>query len=122
MTNVDNLRLTLTAIRDNQDQWSQREWRNCLAGWAVRVLDAPPLPVGENIEQRAAELLGLDENSIWSLFRFTHVPDLSLPPCPQCRPYDEDCLSRTRHPTFAELLARVTEVTGVDFSELVVPA
>ncbi len=115
-------REVLAWIELHQERWSQRLWSglgpcgttHCLAGWTY-VLSAEHLieydidgdlivPGGGTVKQFAKVELGLTEAEARELFLYTTV----MVPGPAG-------MGTARPPTFAELCAKVQEVTGIRF-------
>lgn len=97
MANVERLQHTLEFIQSNPEQWGQENWTTCFAGWAVRlnnpaitpgmdecgcckVLFEDECPMdGADIQERASELLGLDERLTDEVFSAgNRLEDLEL--------------------------------------------
>lgn len=119
------LREVLAWIELHPERWDQREWVEhtacgttyCLAGWAY-VLGTGHWFSDRDLMERlpvvpmAVELLGLTQDQARELFYFSTV----LVPGRQ-----NNGLGVARPPTFAELCAKVEEVTGVRFKPAVEP-
>lgn len=115
LVNEPFLREVLAWIEIHPERWDQRFWLSsrptcgtsyCLGGWAyVLGTGAEPLIFGPSHIDKAQELLGLNDYQAHDLFYFISV----------VKGPDQDEEFSFRPATFADLCAKVEQVTGVRF-------
>jgi len=119
VANEAALREVLGFIELHLDQWDPARWVDgywgdtcgtvaCLAGWTylLRTRSPQPQPPARVVFHEASALLGLNRSQAVALFGYTTVMEDGP---------DNNGLGTARPPTFAELLVKVQEITGVQF-------